>query len=143
MWKHNFRGRTLVFAVTACSCQAFLLLGYDQGVMSGLVGADNRFGRDFNNPNVDMQGNIVALYDVRQYLHCQKIATDKLDWLHFRLDPCILCGRKIRSSVDAHGWGLNNGDRFNYPSYFNDDCPVDCRKNCNWNRWFHSCLLKF
>jgi len=31
LWKHNFRGRTLVFAVTAASCQAFLLLGYDQG----------------------------------------------------------------------------------------------------------------
>ncbi|KAI9929516.1 hypothetical protein ASPWEDRAFT_110586 [Aspergillus wentii DTO 134E9] len=64
MWKHNFRGRALVFAVTACSCQAFLLLGYDQGVMSGLVGADNRFGRDFHHPDADLQGDIVALYDI-------------------------------------------------------------------------------
>jgi len=32
LWKHNFRGNTLVFAVTAASCQAFLLLGYDKGV---------------------------------------------------------------------------------------------------------------
>ncbi|KAL4888868.1 general substrate transporter [Aspergillus ambiguus] len=64
MWTHNFRGRTLVLAVTACSCQAFLLLGYDQGVMSGIVGADNRFGRDFNYPDADLQGDIVALYDI-------------------------------------------------------------------------------
>lgn len=31
LWKHNFRGKRLVFAATAASCQAFLLLGYDQG----------------------------------------------------------------------------------------------------------------
>lgn len=31
LWKHNFRGRALIVAITAASCQAFLLLGYDQG----------------------------------------------------------------------------------------------------------------
>lgn len=31
LWKHNLRGRSLVWAITAASCQAFLLLGYDQG----------------------------------------------------------------------------------------------------------------
>jgi hypothetical protein len=31
LWKHGFRGKTLVFAVTAAACQAFLLLGFDQG----------------------------------------------------------------------------------------------------------------
>jgi MFS family permease len=46
------------------SNQAFLLLGYDQGVMSGLVGADNRFGRDFGHPDANLQGDIVALYDI-------------------------------------------------------------------------------
>ncbi|KAK9854854.1 hypothetical protein MYU51_003045 [Penicillium brevicompactum] len=35
-----------------------------KGVMSGLVGADNRFGRDFNNPDAALQGDIVALYDI-------------------------------------------------------------------------------
>ncbi|RAQ76556.1 sugar transporter [Aspergillus flavus] len=64
LWKHDFRGRTLIMAITMASCQAFLLLGFDQGVMSGLVGADNRFGRDFNNPDANMQGNITALYDI-------------------------------------------------------------------------------
>ncbi|KAK7753270.1 hypothetical protein SLS62_004789 [Diatrype stigma] len=64
MWKHDFQGNTLVFAITAASCQAFLLLGYDQGVMSGIIGADNRFGRDFNYPDPAMQGNITALYDI-------------------------------------------------------------------------------
>ncbi|RYP23375.1 hypothetical protein DL767_008829 [Monosporascus sp. MG133] len=64
MWKHDFQGNTLVFAITAASCQAFLLLGYDQGVMAGIIGADNRFGRDFGNPDPAMQGNITALYDI-------------------------------------------------------------------------------
>ncbi|KAI1489813.1 general substrate transporter [Biscogniauxia mediterranea] len=64
MWKHDFQGKTLVFAITAASCQAFLLLGYDQGVMSGIIGADNAFGRDFDNPDPAMQGNIAALYDI-------------------------------------------------------------------------------
>ncbi|KAF4465013.1 Sugar transporter [Fusarium albosuccineum] len=64
MWKHKFRGKSLVFAVTAASCQAFLLLGYDQGVMAGIIGADNRFGRDFNEPDADMQGNITSLYNI-------------------------------------------------------------------------------
>lgn len=41
---------------TAASCQAFLLLGYDQGVMSGLIGANNQFGKQFNHPNANMQG---------------------------------------------------------------------------------------
>jgi len=40
----------------AASCQAFLLLGYDQGVMSGLVGANNEFGKQFNHPDANMQG---------------------------------------------------------------------------------------
>jgi hypothetical protein len=30
-WKHDFRGKVLVGAITAATCQAFLLLGYDQG----------------------------------------------------------------------------------------------------------------
>ncbi|BCR90202.1 sugar porter family MFS transporter [Aspergillus chevalieri] len=57
LWKHKFRGKTLQVAMTMASCQAFLLLGFDQG-------ANNRFGRDFNNPDTAMQGNITALYDI-------------------------------------------------------------------------------
>ncbi|KAM3424132.1 hypothetical protein BST61_g11322 [Cercospora zeina] len=61
LWKHGFRGKALVWAVTAAACQAFLLLGFDQGVMAGIIGADNPFGGYFNNPDADMQGNITAL----------------------------------------------------------------------------------
>ncbi|KAF4548185.1 Sugar (and other) transporter-like protein 39 [Elsinoe fawcettii] len=64
LWKHNWRGKTLVYGVTAATCQAFLLLGFDQGVMAGIIGADNAFGRQFNNPDADMQGNITSLYNI-------------------------------------------------------------------------------
>lgn len=32
--------------------------------MGGIIGANNPFGRYFNNPDADMQGNITALYDI-------------------------------------------------------------------------------
>lgn len=32
--------------------------------MAGIIGADNRFGRDFGSPDPAMQGNITALYDI-------------------------------------------------------------------------------
>jgi hypothetical protein len=32
--------------------------------MSGIIGADNQFGRDFGSPNEDLQGIIVSIYDV-------------------------------------------------------------------------------
>ncbi|PSS37449.1 hypothetical protein PHLCEN_2v656 [Hermanssonia centrifuga] len=55
------KGKWLVAAITACCCQGFLLLGYDQGVMSGIIGADNQFGTDFGNPDPTAQGNIVLV----------------------------------------------------------------------------------
>ncbi|TFK37519.1 general substrate transporter [Crucibulum laeve] len=64
MWIIPLRGKYMVWAITACCCQGFLLLGYDQGVMSGIIGADNQFGRDFNHPNPTRQGTIVAIYDI-------------------------------------------------------------------------------
>ena len=76
------RGRALHWAVTgiialptsrrvqadnlAASCQAFLLLGYDQGVMSGLIGADNEFGKQFGHPDANMQG--ISEYTAAQNL---------------------------------------------------------------------------
>ncbi|CAL1698841.1 unnamed protein product [Somion occarium] len=66
MWMLPLRGKYLVWAIAACCCQGFLLLGYDQGVMhmSGIIGADNQFGRDFNHPGPTQQVTIVAIYDI-------------------------------------------------------------------------------
>lgn len=35
--------------------------------MSGIIGANNQFGNDFNNPDANMQDLIVSIYDVRTY----------------------------------------------------------------------------
>lgn len=32
--------------------------------MAGIIGANNNFGQFFNHPNPNMEGNIVALYDI-------------------------------------------------------------------------------
>ncbi|KIJ61255.1 hypothetical protein HYDPIDRAFT_159851 [Hydnomerulius pinastri MD-312] len=64
MWNTSLRGKSLVWAITACCCQGFLLLGYDQGVMSGIIGANNQFGKDFGEPDPSTQGLIVAIYDI-------------------------------------------------------------------------------
>ncbi|KAJ5675770.1 Major facilitator superfamily domain general substrate transporter [Penicillium macrosclerotiorum] len=66
----QLRGKYLHWAVTAASCQAFLLLGYDQGVMSGLVGADNEFGKQFGHPNATMQGILTSIYDIGCAVGC-------------------------------------------------------------------------
>ncbi|QLI74408.1 Sugar transporter STL1 [Metarhizium brunneum] len=67
---HPIRGRALHWAVTAASCQAFLLLGYDQGVMSGLIGADNQFGKQFNHPDAGLQGTLTSIYDIGCAVGC-------------------------------------------------------------------------
>ncbi|KAH7908218.1 general substrate transporter [Hygrophoropsis aurantiaca] len=61
MWTLPLTGRHLVWAITACCCQGFLLQGYDQGVMSGIIGANNQFGKDFGDPDPTTQGLIVIL----------------------------------------------------------------------------------
>ncbi|KAI6869002.1 general substrate transporter [Hortaea werneckii] len=61
----GLRGRRLSWAVAAAALQGFLLLGYDQGVMSGLIGVDtNAFGQQFNEPDANMQGIITSIYDI-------------------------------------------------------------------------------
>ena len=62
-------GDSLVAAVTICSSAGFLLFGYDQGVMSGVVGyPNNYFAIDFNNPDATMTGLIVAIYEIGCFL---------------------------------------------------------------------------
>lgn len=60
----QLRGFALRTAAAVCSLSGFLLLGYDQGLMSGIVGAENRFAEDFNNPSTSTQGTVTAIYDI-------------------------------------------------------------------------------
>ncbi|KAJ9497664.1 hypothetical protein H2202_006697 [Exophiala xenobiotica] len=58
----NFTGQTLTILITLTSSTAFFLFGYDQGVLSGIIGADNQFGHDFGHPDATAQGYIVSVY---------------------------------------------------------------------------------
>ncbi|WVQ67997.1 uncharacterized protein L199_006203 [Kwoniella botswanensis] len=65
------RGRAVQWAITAACGSAFLLFGYDQGVMSGLLTGD-AFTKQF--PSIDttdggtgsssLQGTVVAIYEI-------------------------------------------------------------------------------
>jgi MFS family permease len=57
-------GKTLTVIITSICSTAFCLFGYDQGVLSGLIGADNQFGKDFNHPDANTQGLIVSVYQL-------------------------------------------------------------------------------
>jgi hypothetical protein len=60
----DYSGKVLVALITLACSIGFMLFGYDQGVLSGLIGAENQFGQDFNNPDPTTQGLIVSVYQL-------------------------------------------------------------------------------
>ena len=60
----DFSGRTLIALITTACSISFMLFGYDQGVLSGIIGAENQFGKDFGHPNANTQGLIVSVYQL-------------------------------------------------------------------------------
>jgi MFS family permease len=60
-------GRFLLAAVTALTCLGFLLIGYDNGLMGGLVNSD-AFDATFDHPSNTITGLIVAIYEVGCFL---------------------------------------------------------------------------
>ena len=59
----SLKGTSLVTAITTVCSAAFLLFGYDQGVMSGVVISEYWLD-EMGNPSTLMTGTITALYDV-------------------------------------------------------------------------------
>lgn len=57
------KGPALVLAITSCCASGFLLFGYDQGVMSGVV-VSTYFLEQMGHPSSLMTGTITSLYDV-------------------------------------------------------------------------------
>ncbi|KIX94522.1 uncharacterized protein Z520_09908 [Fonsecaea multimorphosa CBS 102226] len=60
---NNLRGSALIWAITLSSGSCYLLFGYDQGVLGGLVSQPS-FLEAIGNPNASFLGTIVALYNV-------------------------------------------------------------------------------
>lgn len=60
-------GRALLTAVTICCSLGFLLVGYDNGVMGGVIDTA-AFDRTFKDPSAATTGNIVSLYEIGCFL---------------------------------------------------------------------------
>ncbi|KAA8571442.1 hypothetical protein MFRU_026g00540 [Monilinia fructicola] len=60
-------GRALFAAVTSLTCLGFLLIGYDNGLMGGLVNSKG-FKDTFEDPDPTITGLIVAIYEVGCFL---------------------------------------------------------------------------
>ncbi|KAL2817540.1 general substrate transporter [Aspergillus granulosus] len=59
----HLTGSTLRRTIFANCCFAFVLFGYDQGVLAGLASTP-QFHESFNHPSSDLLGTIVAIYDI-------------------------------------------------------------------------------
>ncbi|KAJ6011084.1 hypothetical protein N7451_002496 [Penicillium sp. IBT 35674x] len=57
------RGKALNIWISAATSMGFLLFGYDQGVMGGIIDSSS-FMKQFNNPSALEQGLITGLYDI-------------------------------------------------------------------------------
>ena len=104
-------GRPLNWAITAAAGSGFLLFGYDQGVMSGLLTGD-AFTRVF--PSIDttnggsstVQGTVVAIYEIGCFfgaLICMLVGE------HLGRKKCIAIGcvvLSIGAALQASAYGL-------------------------------------
>ena len=58
----ELHGSALLGTVTTVTCLGFLLIGYDNGVMGGLVN-QAAFNTTFHTPDATLIGLIVAIYE--------------------------------------------------------------------------------
>jgi hypothetical protein len=58
----ELRGRALLLTISLLTSLGFMLIGYDNGLMGGLVGAP-AFNKTFDHPSADMIGTIVAIFE--------------------------------------------------------------------------------
>jgi hypothetical protein len=58
----ELRGRALLLTISLLTSLGFMLIGYDNGLMGGLVGAPS-FNKTFDHPSADMIGTIVAIFE--------------------------------------------------------------------------------
>ncbi|KAL8770847.1 MAG: hypothetical protein Q9209_003498 [Squamulea sp. 1 TL-2023] len=63
MWKKTVTGSALRGSIAAVCGIAFLLFGYDQGVLGAVIGLPS-FRDEFDNPNRNLEGIIAAIYDM-------------------------------------------------------------------------------
>ncbi|KAK2039387.1 general substrate transporter [Colletotrichum somersetense] len=65
----ELRGQRLITAVSVLTSLGFMLIGYDNGLMGGLVNAP-AFNKTFDSPDPTMTGLIVAIFEVGCFIGC-------------------------------------------------------------------------
>lgn len=60
----QLQGKALLLTVSLLTSLGFMLIGYDNGLMGGLVNAP-AFQDTFDNPSANMIGTIVAIFESR------------------------------------------------------------------------------
>ncbi|POS78182.1 hypothetical protein DHEL01_v203424 [Diaporthe helianthi] len=63
----ELQGRRLILTVSALTSLGFMLVGYDNGLMGGLVNTPS-FNKTFDSPDSTMTGLIVAIYEIGCFL---------------------------------------------------------------------------
>ncbi|KAL8857570.1 MAG: hypothetical protein Q9178_005898 [Gyalolechia marmorata] len=63
MWKKTVTGSALRGSIATICGVAFLLFGYDQGVLGAVISLPS-FRKEFDNPNENLNGIIAAIYDL-------------------------------------------------------------------------------
>lgn len=59
----GLRGRPVRILISVAASSAFLLFGYDQGVLGGLIGGSG-FKNAMHNPSTNTVGTITAIYEI-------------------------------------------------------------------------------
>jgi hypothetical protein len=62
----ELQGQSLILTVSVLTSLGFMLIGYDNGLMGGLVNT-TAFKDTFDSPDSDMIGVIVAIYESKFY----------------------------------------------------------------------------
>jgi hypothetical protein len=88
----ELQGRALLLTVSAMTSLGFMLIGYDNGLMGGLVNGP-AFNATFDSPDADLIGTIVAIYESMSYalLYIMKPVTysNHSTQLAASLVPCL------------------------------------------------------
>ncbi|KAH7093324.1 general substrate transporter [Paraphoma chrysanthemicola] len=63
----ELKGRAMMITISLLTSLGFMLIGYDNGLMGGLVGAP-AFNKTFDRPSADMIGTIVAIFEIGCFL---------------------------------------------------------------------------
>ncbi|KXJ87940.1 sugar transporter STL1 [Microdochium bolleyi] len=67
MGANELQGRSLILTVSALTSLGFMLIGFDNGLMGGLVGSP-AFNTTFDTPDASMIGTIVAIFEIGCFL---------------------------------------------------------------------------